>query len=251
MFNAATSAHKLVKRANALRQRITEKNRIDLARDIGSTYCNDTLSSKEREIALEIVTQLINDEIAAVRAAISKAVAHSPHLPRNLAEKLAEDIDDVALPILELSPVLEDRLLEAIIEGGLVHKMNAIAKREVVSANLCRRIVATGRKTPVIHLLNNPGAKLTNHSMVTIVRVYGDDSGVEKAVLDRGELPDDVINDLCELAEAHVISFVQRYFNLPEHVVNVQKGRNLLKTVKTTPQTKETGEWWDTKKGVV
>ncbi|NVK18652.1 MAG: DUF2336 domain-containing protein [Methylocystaceae bacterium] len=251
MFNAATSAQKLVKRANALRQRINAKNRIDLAHDIGATYCDASLSKNERQIAQEIVAKLIHDGISSVRAAISQAVATSPHLPRDLAEKLAQDIDEIAIPMLELSPVLNDKLLEAIIESGATDKMNAIARREIVSANLCRRIVATGRKTPVIQLLQNPGAKITNHTMVTIVRVYGDDELVEKAVLDRGELPDEVINNLCELTEAHVVSFVQRYFNLPEHVVNVQKGRNLLKTVKTTSQTTPTDDWWDTSKGAV
>lgn len=251
MFRAATSAVNLSKRAAALRQRIDEKNRIDLAHDMGTTLCDPALSDDERLIAMEIVAKLINDQIASVRTAIAKSVASSPYLSAKLAQQLAEDINEVAIPVLKLSPVLEERVLESIIDSGAAEKIHAIAGRAELSANICRRIVASGKKRAVIHLLENPTAQITNHTMVTVVRVYGDDSHVEKAVLNRGELPDDVINDLCELAEAHVISFVQRYFNLPEHVINVQKGRNLLKTIKTNAPASETGNWWEPKKGAV
>ena len=84
--------------------------------------------------------------------------------------------------------------------------------------------------------------------MITIVRVYGDDKRVEEAVFDRGELPDEVIDALCELVEAHVITFVQRYFNLPEHIVDIQKGRNMLKGMK---EKRRSSDWWDQKEGVV
>jgi len=251
MFRTSPTTQTLSKRAAALRARMNEKHRIDLARDMGTALNEPNLSETERAIAQEIVAKLVEDEITSVRAAIAEAVAGSPHLPGTIAKKLAQDIAEVAIPILSLSPVLKEKVLEDIIESGAADKIRAIAGREIVSPNICRRIVASGKKGAVIRLLENPGASLTNQTMVTIVRVYGDDQNVEKAVLDRGELPDEVVNALCELVEAHVVAFVQRYFNLPEHVVNVQKGRNLLKGIKTKRRASDDDTWWDTKKGAV
>ena len=104
------------------------------------------------------------------------------------------------------------------------------------------------KKGAVVELLRNQGADISNQTLTTIIRVYGDDRHIEKAVLDRGQLPDEVVNALCELVEIHVVTFVQRYFNLPEHIINVQKGRNLLKNVK---EKRHSSDWWDTKKGAV
>ncbi|WP_417795670.1 DUF2336 domain-containing protein [Terasakiella pusilla] len=251
MLRAVSPLQTLTKCASALRERKNIKNRVTLATEIGSTLDATGLSSNERLIAQQIVAKLIEDEIEEVRRAIALSVAHSPHLPAELAEKLAQDIADISIPVLKLSPALEDLFLEEIIDSGAIDRMKAIACRQNLSKNLCRRIVAMGKKGPVLTLLENPSAQITNHTLTTIIRVYGDDGQIEQAVLDRGELPDDVINELCELTETHVSSFIERYFKLPKPVVDVQKGRNLLKTVKTNQITNDPSDWWDTKTGAV
>lgn len=254
MFFKATSYTKaLADRAKSLKSRMDAHERTQLARDMGCALDQPDLKETERALAEEIIQKLVDDEIILVRSAIAQAVAGSPHLPAKIAQQLADDIEEVALPVLELSPVLEDRFLETIIKSGATNKMKAISSREIVSANICQRIVESGQKGPVIRLLQNPGANISNNTMITTVRVYGDNPNIEKAVFDRGELPDEVVNALCELVEAHVVSFVKRYFNLPEHVVDVQKGRNMLKGMKNKRREsdkKPSTDWWDSKSGV-
>lgn len=251
MLRAVSPLQRLTKCATALRERKDPKNRIALAHEIGSTLNATGLSYSARLLAQQIVAKLIEDEIEAVRRAIAESVAQSPDLPRDLAEKLAQDISEVSIPVLKLSPALEESFLEEIIDSGAIDRMKAIASRQNLSKHLCRRIVARGKKGPVLTLLENPNAPLTNHTLVTIIRVYGDDGQIEQAVLDRGELPDDVINELCELAESHVSAFIQKYFKLPRPKVNVQRGQNPRKTVKTNQAANDPKEWWDTKSGAV
>jgi uncharacterized protein (DUF2336 family) len=248
MFKSANVAQNLAKRAQSLRERMNEKHRIALAQDIGDTLNQEELNINERSLALEIVAKLVEDEIEEVRAAIAQSVAGSPHLPSNIAKKMARDINLVAIPVLKLSPVLEEKFLEEIIARRETEKVRAVAARDQLTQNLSRRIVASGKKGAVVELLRNQGADISNQTLTTIIRVYGDDRHIEKAVLDRGQLPDEVVNALCELVETHVVTFVQRYFNLPEHIINVQKGRNLLKNVK---EKRHSSDWWDTKKGAV
>jgi len=238
----------LAKRASALRQRMDASERSALAQDIGVVYNQSELSISERSLAEIIIKKLVEDKIIAVRVAIAEAVSGSPHLPGTIARKLAQDIAEVAIPVLELSPTMEEHFLEEIINKGIPEKVRAIAGRECVSSNLCRRIVASGQKPAVERLLNNPGAEITDYTLVTIVRIYGEDQKIEQAVLNRSDLPESVLDSLRLLTEAHVKAFIQRYFNLPEHIVDVKRGKDLLD--RNTSE-RRTSNWWDSKSGAV
>jgi len=248
MFGSTNTARTLSKRAKALRERMNANQRCKLAQEIGVAYEKEGMSDTERTLAEEIIVRLVEDEIVKVRSAISEAVAGSPHLPGRIARKLAQDIAEVSVPVLELSPNLEERFLEDIVKSGITEKISAVANRKEVSANLSRHIVASGRKGAVVRLLKNRGAEITDHTMVTIVRVYCDDARVEKAVFDRDTLSDDVIETLRELTEAHVTAFIQRYFNLPEHMVDVDRGRKLMEREEDD---RRSSNWWDNKQGAV
>ncbi|WP_419798306.1 MAG: DUF2336 domain-containing protein [Terasakiella sp.] len=219
--------------------------RCSLADEMAYIFDHDSLNERERHLAEEIIADLINDEVESVRLAIAVAVGTSPHLPVELAHKLACDISAISLPILKLSPVLEDRFLEGILKTGVVEKMLAIAERHNVSAQVCRRIVSMGRKEPVLCLLANKGAEINDHTMITIVRVYGDDEKMEQAIFDRGELSDDVLATLRNLSEAHVSDFIQKYFKIPGHVMDVERGRDLLDGLNRKPA------WWNSKQGPI
>ncbi|WP_167730624.1 DUF2336 domain-containing protein [Terasakiella sp. SH-1] len=246
MFNTEKPAQTLARRASALRHRMDTEQKSALGREMAQTLDQPDLSQTQRTLAEEIIAKLVDDEIVAVRAAIAEAVAGSPYLPGKIAKKLAEDIADVSLPILELSPVLEEKILEDIINSGITEKIYAIAGRENISTHICNLIVASGRKNAVVRLLKNPSAHINDHTMINIVRVYGDDQKVEQAIFDRGALNEDILNTLRDLSEAHVIAFIKRYFNLPEHMVDVERGRQLLER-----EERRTSGWWDQKQGVI
>lgn len=219
--------------------------RCGLANDMAHIFDHNDLNERERYLAEEIIANLIDDEVESVRLSIAVAVGTSPHLPVELAHKLARDISAISLPVLKLSPVLEDRFLEDVLKTGVVDKMLAIAERHNVSAQVCRRIVSMGRKEPVLRLLANKGAEINDHTMITIVRVYGDDEKVEQAIFDRGELSDDVLATLRNLSEAHVSDFIQKYFKIPGHVMDVERGRDLLDGLNRKPA------WWNSKQGPI
>ena len=248
MFGTKKITQKLSKRAKALRERMDAQHRCDLARDIGATLDQENVNDQERKIALEIIEKLVIDETISVRKAIAEAVAGSPHLPGPIARKLAEDIEEVSLPVLKLSPCLEEQFLEDVINSGVTEKITAIAGRSDLSAQLCQCIVSSGRKKAVVRMLKNPTANISDISMTNVVRIYGDDKNVEDAIFERGALPEKVINVLRELTEAHVKTFIQRYFNLPEHMIDVDKGRELLDK---KDEDRREGNWWDDKKGAV
>lgn len=238
MLHAIPPLESLHKCALALRAQKNIKNRITLAREIGPALDTAGLSTSERLIAQQIIATLIDDETEDVRRAIAHCVAQSPHLPPELAEKLALDIADISIPVLKLSPALTERFLEQVIDSGAIDRMKAIAMRQNLSKNLCRRLVAMGKKGPVLTLLGNPSARITDYTLTTIIRVYGDDGQVEQAVFDRGALPDDVIIAIRSLTENHVRTFIERHLHMTTPV--------------PSPSSSHTNnDWWDTKSGAV
>ena len=83
-------------------------------------------------------------------------------MPHDVAVKLANDIESVALPILEDSDVLTEDDLTQIIKSGAATKQEAIAGRAVVSEKISEVSIATAGEKVVAKLMENTGAKSAN-----------------------------------------------------------------------------------------
>lgn len=92
--------------------------RVELADKIAKSLSGATLAPGEVSLAHDIVRILARDVEATVRAALSRGLRNSRDLPRDVALKLADDIDAVALPMLAKSLVLTDDDLVEIVHQG-------------------------------------------------------------------------------------------------------------------------------------
>src|SRR5439155_23267981 len=81
------------------------------------------LSTEDRELAAEILRIMASDAAELVRRALAVTLKKSPLLPRDVALKLARDVEGVALPVLSFSPVFtDDDLVEIVRLGGPVRQ---------------------------------------------------------------------------------------------------------------------------------
>ena len=124
--------------------------RAELADKVAANLAGAGLTLAEVSLAQDIVRVLSRDVEAAVRAAVSRRLRHSPHLPRDVAKRLADDIDIVALPFWLSRWVLTDEDLVDLVKLGSASKQETIAARphlgEVVSDALIRH--AANRRSP-------------------------------------------------------------------------------------------------------
>src|ERR1700722_2469446 len=109
-----------------------------LARQIDST----SLTATELQIAHDIVRLMARDVELAVRSALSHSLRNARHLPHDVALKLADDVEAVALPMLTASPVLTDADLVEVIQRGSDSKHEAIAGRAGVSERVADALVS-------------------------------------------------------------------------------------------------------------
>src|SRR5262249_35574597 len=91
----------------------------------------EPLTLEETEAAAEILRIMAADAEEMVRRAIAVTLKSSPLVPRDVALKLARDVETICLPILNCSPAFTDEDLAKIVRlGGPVRQL-AIARRPI------------------------------------------------------------------------------------------------------------------------
>lgn len=124
-----------------------------------------------RDLAHHALTMLAADQVVRVRAALAGALRDVASAPPQLVAALARDVArEVAEPILRGCVNLADNELVAIIAAQPVPwVLEAIARRDRVSAPVAEAVVATGDPVAAASLLANPGAALSDRAMSKLV----------------------------------------------------------------------------------
>jgi uncharacterized protein (DUF2336 family) len=178
-----------------------------------------SLTAKERALGEEIVRLMARDAAARVRVALAESVKSSPLLPRDVALTLARDIDEVALPVLELSSVLTDDDLLEVLEAGNALKQTAVARRPEVSERVADAVVATGAETAVAALVGNPGAQVSDKALETALERFPESEAVATPMAGRARLPVHLAERLVGLVSETLRQRLVSKHSLPEDVV--------------------------------
>ena len=89
----------------------------------------DNLSRQELAQAHEILRLMAKDAAELVRRALAVTLKASPVLPRDVALKLARDMEAIAMPVLNFSPAFTEEDLIDIARSGGPARQVAIARR--------------------------------------------------------------------------------------------------------------------------
>src|ERR1700722_10820507 len=127
--------------------------RAELAGKLASELDSTRLTEAELNLAQDIVRTMAKDVEVVVRQALAQSLRKAAKLPHDVAVKLANDIESVALPILENSTVLTDDDLAGIIKSGAATKQEAIAGRLNVSEKVSAALIESGGEKAVATLM--------------------------------------------------------------------------------------------------
>ena len=104
------------------------------------------LTDEDRETAAEILRIMAADAAELVRRALAVTLKDSPLVPRDVALKLARDVESISLPMLNFSPVFTDEDLAEIVRlGGPVRQL-AIARRPTLSRTVTDALAEHGAR---------------------------------------------------------------------------------------------------------
>ncbi len=174
---------------NRLLAEPTPDVREELAEKIAASLSGAGLSSGEIAIAQDIVRILARDVATKVRASIARGLRDSPHLPRDVAQRLSNDIDAIALPLLAGSLVLTDEDLVDLVGRGSARKHEAIAARPNLTEAVSDALITHAAEPAVVVLMDNPTAAIAEHSLAAAVARFAGSFRVKQAMVMRRSLP--------------------------------------------------------------
>jgi uncharacterized protein (DUF2336 family) len=184
--------------------------RAELAGKLARDLSGNGLTPTELKMAQDIVRILARDVEEKVRASLSRALRHSPNLPRDVARKLAEDVAFVALPLLADSLVLTDDDLIEIVRVGSSLKQEAIASRPNLTETVSDALVTHGEEPAVVVLMANNSAKIAEATFHRAVTRFADSDNVKAAIVLRETLPiavaERMVTMVSKALQAHLVN---------------------------------------------
>ena len=157
------------------------------------------LTDEERAEAQDILRVMSADAAEQVRRALAVTLKASPLVPRDVANRLARDIESIAIPVLNFSPSFSDDDLAQIVRLGGPVRQGAIARRPVLSEEVTTAIAVHGAADAVRVACENEGAEFSEHGLQTVVERFEASETVLTAVALRNVLPLSVTERLVTL----------------------------------------------------
>ena len=183
--------------------------RAELAGKVAAGLSANGLTAGEVRLAQEIVGILARDVAETVRATLARALRHSPHLPREIARKLADDVEFVALPVLADSVVLTDEDLIEIVRRGSSLKQEAVASRAGLAEAVADVLVRFGEEPAVVVLMANNSADVAEDTLHRAATRFADSDNVKQAMVLRDKLPiavaERMVTMVSKALQAHLV----------------------------------------------
>lgn len=175
----------------------------------------EELDGEEKEFAHQILGLLSKDAETLVRRAMAVTLKNSPNLPRDVALKLAQDVESVALPVLQSSPVFTNSDLVELVLNVSDEKQIAIAGRETLSTDVTTAIAEHGCKNAVVTMSANDGAEISERGFTATLERFKTDTDVHGALISREWIPPQIAEKMVSLVSGELFDHLVNQHELP------------------------------------
>lgn len=193
----------------------TSEERATVAHRLCRRIAIDLLSEEERVYADEIIGILAKDTAELVRRTLAVTLRNSPRLPHDVAVKLAQDVESVAIPVLESSPVFTDEDLIELVLAVTSAKQAAIAGRATLSGSLTEVICEHATKEAVEVASANPGADFTDKAFEDTVARFPANASIHESIVLRDHVPVHIAEKMVSLVSGDVFDMLINRHELP------------------------------------
>ncbi|MEI6730889.1 MAG: DUF2336 domain-containing protein, partial [Pseudomonadota bacterium] len=164
--------------------------RAEVAEKLSLAFAEGEFIDTEKRIAVEIFRILVKDVEIQVRKILSNNLAESIEAPHDVILKLAGDLSEISLPVLERSFVLtESDLIDITKSSKNVEVMSAIARREIISPELSVELVKKENPQVIKTLLRNSNANIDELGFGHVYNLFGNDADIVDLMGKRKNLP--------------------------------------------------------------
>ncbi len=174
------------------------------------------LGKSETALLGDILRQLVRDVEMPVRRALADQLSDRDDAPEDLIVLLANDVIDVAYPLLAKSPKLCDQdLIDVVARHARQHSL-AVSKRETVSEAVSDALVKTGDSEVVVSLLQNDGAMLSAKTMDGLISDSEHQEAYRAPLLGRKDLDLDMAMRMADWVGDTLQRYIADRFNISD-----------------------------------
>jgi uncharacterized protein (DUF2336 family) len=163
-----------------------------------------SLTEEDRAAAQGVIRVLAYDTAELVRRALAVTLKTSELMPRDVAMRLARDLDSIALPVINASPVFTDDDLVEIVKSGAVSRQIAVAERETLSKQVTAAVAIYGAESAVVAACANDNARFAEASLQRAIDRFARSDDVTRAIAYRKELPVTISERLVDIVSESV-----------------------------------------------
>jgi uncharacterized protein (DUF2336 family) len=195
------------------------------------------IAEDEREAAYEVLRMMAADAAELVRRALAVTLKNSDVLPRDVALRLAQDVDSISLPVLHHSPVFTDEDLAEIVRVSPAVKQMAIARRAALGEPVTAALVDHGCEEAVKTACANDNALFSEAALRQACDRFAEAEGVTAAIAFRKVLPLSIAEKLVDLVSEQVRQHLVDHHALsPETALQISIGTRERATVDLVDQ---------------
>jgi len=173
-----------------------------------------TLGQPETALLGEILHRLVRDVEMPVRRALAEQLSERDDAPHDLICLLADDVIDVAYPLLQMSPMLSDEDLVTVVTRHARQHALAISRRETLSEEVSAALVQTGDSNVVVSLLQNDGANISGKTMEGLVAESESVAAYRTPLLGRKDLNLDMAMRMADWVGNSLRQYIAERFNV-------------------------------------
>jgi len=198
-----------------------------VAKKICSQYLEANYNTDELKIAEEIFRLAIRDAELKIRITISEALKEAEQLPHDIAISLAKDVDDVANPIIQYSPVLTDEDLMEIIESSSIQKVIAISRRKKLTKELVAVLLKEPSKDVIDNIIGNSEVANTDKGFEEIVTSIANNREAIKGLINSISLPPKVTETMMNEVAKTMIEDVKKKYDFTPGLLDRVAGHTI------------------------
>lgn len=174
-------------------------------------------AGKARELAIQTLELLAQDELARIRAALSEALKSATNVPHHLVKQLARDVElIVSAPVLQFSPLLTDEdLREIVASSAQSGALTAIARRVGLSSGVSDVIAATRDVSAVAALLANDSAQIREETLDLILDAAPSVEAWHEPLVQRPNLPGGAAKRIAGFVATSLLNLLASRKDLP------------------------------------
>jgi len=204
---------------------------------------SEPLSEEDQVNAAEILRVMAADAAEMVRRALAVTLKASTQLPRDVALRLARDVESVSLPVLSFSPAFTDDDLARIVRlGGPVRQL-AIARRPMLARPVTDAIAEHGSARAVTAACANDNADFAESALQQVITRFEAHEQVLSAVAYRNVLPLSVSEKLVTLVSDQLRDHLIAHHSVaPETALEIAIGTAERATVDLVDQAGHTAD---------